>query len=272
MKPAACLAAAFSALMLTACGGSGAPETVPGDAAPQEAPADTASTEAAGCADGRSRMPGTGLCEAAVLDYLGFADGVPDLPIPDTGCDFVPGEARMGPEGYLIDLALSCEGVTSQANVGIGAHRAELTVDPSAIRAKWGDPAEVVDETTLPRAAIYTSLDGQTVEESILGRARLAAEEEEASFEGCEVLPLYEGSDAVVVSLPIDEMPMEGPPMFCGPLGVRDGSVQFWRALSGDYIIYAETGGDILQDIDFTTMTLLVPDGADGWKRAPRPR
>ena len=267
MKPATYLAAVLSAAMLAACGDPGAPET-----APQEAPAETADSQPAGCADGRARMPGTGLCEAAVLDYLGFSGGVPDLPIPDTGCVFVPGEAQMGPEGYLIYLALSCEGVTSQANVGIGAHRAELTVDPSAIRAKWGDPAEVVDENTLPRAAIYTTLEGKTVEESILGRAELAAEEEGAPFEGCKVLPLYEGSDAVVVSLPIDEMPMEGPPMFCGPLGVRDGSVQFWRALSGDYIIYAETGGDILQDIDFTTMTLLVPAGADGWKRAPRPR
>lgn len=262
------LAAALSIIVLAACGSGNSPDA--GDPQAEPAMAD-AGSEGSGCTNDQPALPGTGLCQGTALEMLGFPDGAPDMPVPDTGCAWVPGEAPIGPD-YLLYLALSCEGTTSQANVAIGAQRAELTVEPSAIRAKWGSEDEVIDENTLPRAAIYTMLDGQSAEASILGRAELAAQQDGASFEGCEVLPLYEGSDAVIVSLPLDEMPMEGPPMFCGPLGVRDGSVQFWRALSSDYIMYVETGGDIIQDVDFTTMTMLVSDGNGSWKKAPRPR
>lgn len=262
-------AAVCGFLLLGACGDS-TPETPPAGSVSQvEETVIAEETVSSDCKDEQPPLPDSGICHNAAYNYLEMPEDYQAAPLPDETCQWVVSEATMV-ENVLLFLVPQCGDVTSEIGVAPGARRAEMEVLTSAIGNTQADGASE-DGTSAVIAAIYTTLEGMTPEESILKRAELDATENGDSFEGCEIHTGMMGGDSIVVALPqaeMDTLAEEGPVSVCGPLGLTDGGVNYWRVLSDEYLLFVNTTGDLWQDIDFNTITLLTPDGNGGWVQA----
>lgn len=258
--------AACCLFTMGACNGSNASAPAEDAGAPAsetDAPAEAASTE---CKDEMAPLPGSGICHNAAYNYLAMPEDYEPAPLPDETCQWVVSEATMV-ENVLLFLVPQCGDVTSEISVAPGARRAEIEVLTSAIGNTQADGEEMAPVI----GAIYTTIEDMTPEESILRRAELDANETGDSFEGCAVQPGTMGEGSLVVTPPAQEMETlaaEGPVSVCGPLGLTDGGINYWRVLSDDYLLFVNSTGDLWQDVDFNTITLLTPDANGGWVQA----
>lgn len=240
-------AIALSALALAGC------KDAPKEEA--EAPARPAAT-AQTCADDGPRLPLTGLCEGRAVNYLNMdASASPEA---SEGCEWKVMETEM-PDGVLLYHGLKCDAGETKLEFEGGAGSGELKLVRSAYLGKIDEPPTYVH--------VYT-VDGDA-RQGVTARAR-AAMESPAEATGCSARAAeLEGwpSDALVVDVSAQEAakaPDDEPRAACGPLGLNQDEMSFWRVVQG-YGWFFQLGQDAVE-IDPGSFTLMTkqPDGSWG--------
>lgn len=222
--------------LLTACG--------PQASKTSETPASTA------CADGGVRLAGTGLCQA---DARALLPRDPDVRTPELeGCAWVVNETMLPENEALLYNAAVCKGVLTKLAFAGGAHSAEISYDVSA---RFGDAAK--GRTVLRLHGVDPDPQG-----ALKGAI---AEAPGATAAGCAIRTAgYEGlpKDALIIA-PAKSAAGEA----CGPTGVTQGKMRYWRVRQG-FAWFFDLGGED-PDFDAGNMTI-VTKGADGvWKAKP---
>lgn len=239
-------AIALAALATGGC--SGAPS--------EEAEAPAPPADARSCADDGPRLALTGLCEGRAVNYLNMdASASPEA---TDGCEWKVMETEM-PDGVLLYRGLKCDAGETKLEYAGGAARAELKLVNSAYLGKIDEPPTYV--------YVYT-IDGDA-RQGVTARARSAIENPaEAAACSARVAGL-EGwpSDALVVDVSAQEAakaPADEPRAACGPLGLNEDEMSFWRVVQG-YGWFFQLGQDAVE-IDPGSFTLMTkrPDGSWG--------
>ena len=222
-------------------------------------PGGTATTEAAAaCADGSARLPGTGLCQAQALALI---PSDPTVRTPELeGCAWVANETMLPGDEALLYRAAQCDGVTTQLAFAGGAHSAEISYETSAL-----DGAAAAGQVVIrlfgtdpePQGALQAAI------------AELPAAEQAT----CEIRPAgYEGwpADALLIAptaMARAQLPQDEPLAACGPLGLNENEVNFWRVRQGFAAFY--TLGQEQPAFDAYNV-VFVAKGADGtWAVKP---
>jgi hypothetical protein len=233
--------------------GDGGKTAESGNAAGPDAAAAASSAQDRSCPDDGGRLPLTGLCEGRAVNYLNMDASVAEE-APD-GCEWKVMETQMV-EDVLLYRGLKCDAGETRLEYAGGAHRADLELVSSAFLGKIDEPPAYVQ--------VYT-IEGDA-REAIAQRAREAMQDK-AEAAGCKArLAGFEGwpSDALVVDVSAEEAakaPQDEPRTACGPLGLAEDSVSFWRTAHG-YGWFFELGQDAFE-IDPGSFTLMTkgPDG-----------
>lgn len=228
--------------------------------ADRQAPADTAPPAAAAepCGDGGERLAGTDLCQNEARDFIRQDPAIRTPELPD--CDWVVGETMLPANEALLYYAAVCKGVETKLGYGGGAKSAEIAYERSAL---FGDAA-------IGRVVIRlfgTEPDPQGALKAAI------AEAPEAERASCEIrLAGYEGwpPDALLIApnaAARANLPEDEPIAACGPMGVDEDSVSYWRVRQG-YAWYFDLGQE---DPDFDAGNIVaVVKGADGrWTVKP---
>lgn len=228
--------------LLAACNPAGKPE---------------ASTEPAACADGSTRLAGTGLCQSEAAALLRVDPGARSPELAD--CTWQINETMVVDEALLYRAA-SCKGVVTTLAYAGGAQSAEISYERSALfgEAAVGDVViRLFGTDPDPQGALKAALAEAPPEEQAICEIRLAG---------------YEGwpSDALLIAPTAAaraKMPQNEPITACGPLGVDEGSARFWRVAQG-FAWFFDLGQEQL-DFDAASVTA-VAKGADGvWVTKP---
>ncbi|MFN7983487.1 MAG: hypothetical protein U0Q11_16685 [Vicinamibacterales bacterium] len=216
--------AVLTSLLLAGCGGSdrGAGEVAKDAAKPAETtPAAPAPTQR-GCADS-DKLPLTGLCPDRASTYVMRASA---SPAPADGCTWQILETQVV-DDVLLYRGMKCQDRKTELEFAGGAHRAELQLVNSAFLGKITDPPALV--------YIY-SIEGDTMQ-AVTDRAREEIGKKAAAR--CNArLANHQGwpSDAIVVDVPAADAgnaPKDKPRTACGPLGLNEDELSFWRAGQG---------------------------------------
>ncbi len=232
-----------SLALLAACG--------PAATLPEPPPSAAAS---GACADGGPRLEATGLCQAEADALIG-AD--PNVRTPELeGCTWSVKEVAVADE-VILYRAAACNGVDTRLDFAGGARRAELSYASSAVYGESGTGRVVV--------ALYG------VDPDPQGALKAAIAEAPAADRGaCQIVAAErEGwpADALILapSAAEQEKRFKGRPVVaCGPLGVDETKVSYWRVRQG--FAWFFDLGDRESDIDAGNM-LVVTRGADGtWR------
>lgn len=226
-------------------------------------PTDNADTSAAAsdpyaCADGAPRLTVTGLCQAEALALL---PSDPEARSPEReGCTWSAGETAMPGNEALLYRAATCNGVTTQLSFAGGAHSADISYETSAL---FGPSAA---GRTLIRF-FGTDPDPQGALAAAI--AALPAAEQRA----CAIRPAgYEGwpADALVIA-PTEaaraRLPQNEPITACGPFGLNEDELNFWRVRQGYAAFY--TLGQEQPDFDAYAMQVIVRDSEGNWSVKP---
>lgn len=210
------------------------------------------------CADGGTKLSGTGLCqdEARALIVLDPEVRSPEL----ADCQWAAEETMLPGDEALLYLAATCQGAATKLAFAGGAERAEIAYEGSAL----------FGEAAAGRAVIY--LYGTDPDPQGALKAAIAALPE-GERETCEIRPAgREGwpSDALVIA-PNEAvragLPQDQPVVACGPLGVDETKVRYWRVRQG--FAWFFDLGDRDPDFDAGNMTVIAK-GADGaWQIKP---
>jgi hypothetical protein len=218
------------------------------------APSDSAST----CADGAPRLEGTGLCQSEAKALL-VAN--PEIRTPELeGCTWVVNETMLPADEALLYNAAVCNGATTKLGYAGGARSAEIAYERSAM---FGDAA-----TGRVLIRIYgVDPDPQGALKAAIAEAPAAARV------GCEIRKeVREGwpPDALFLA-PNDaaraRLPKDKPVIACGPMGIDETKVSYWRVRQG-FAWFVDLGAAD-PDFDAGNMTV-VAKGADGrWQVKP---
>ncbi|MBL8558830.1 MAG: hypothetical protein JNM47_08935 [Hyphomonadaceae bacterium] len=221
---------------------------------PQQKPSD-GSSAAAACADGSARLAGTGLCQSEAAALVGRD---PEIRTPELeGCTWTVNETMLPTDEALLYRAAVCNGVTTQLGFAGGARSADIAYEQSA---KIGDAA---------KGRVVIRLFG--VDPDPQGALKAAiAEAPAASSAGCEIRSEFrEGwpTDALFLA-PNDaaraRLPKDKPVVACGPMGIDETKVSYWRVRQG-FAWFVDLGRE---DPDFDAGNItVVAKGADGvWR------
>lgn len=222
-----------------------------------DGPAPTApeATAPSACTDGAARFEGTGLCPAEAAALLVIDPDVRTPELPD--CTWALKELLLPGDEALLYHAATCNGVTTELAFAGGAKSAEIRYARSAA---FGEAA---GERVLIRL-FGTDPDPQ---------GALKAAMAEAPGQGCEIRPLgYEGwpADALAIAPSAEaraKLPADQPVIACGPLGLDETQVRYWRVRQG-YAWFFDLGAAEL-DFDAGNLAVIVK-GADGaWRLKP---
>lgn len=217
-----------------------------------------AASDQAACADGSARLGGTGLCqqEAAALLRADPAARSPESP----NCAWQVNETMISSDEALLYRAALCNGVLTALAHEVGAQSAEISYARSAL---FGDAA--VGRVMIRRFGVDP--DPQGALKAALAQAPI---EEQAI---CEIRPAnYEGwpQDALLIAPTAAaraKMPQDEPIAACGPLGVDEDSIRYWRVAQGSAWFY-DLGQDEL-DFDPASLVLVVKDAEGAWAQKP---
>lgn len=240
---------AAAALAVLLAGGCGEAPGVKAQGAARKAVAGS-------CADDGDRLPLTGLCAGRAVNYLNMdSSASPEAP---EGCEWKVMETQFV-EDVLLYRGLKCEAGETRLEFAGGAGRAELSLVNSAFLGAVDDPPVYVQ--------VYT-VEGDPLA-GVTARA-LASIENPAEAAGCAARNAgLEGwpTDALVVDVSPQEAakaPANEPRAACGPLGLNEDEMSFWRVLHG-YGWFFQLGQDAVE-IDPGSLTLMTrqPDGSWG--------
>jgi len=225
---------------------------------PQSPPATAPSTSAGACADGAARLEGTGLCQSEASALL---VPNPEIRTPELeNCTWVVNETMLPADEALLYRAAVCSGVTTKLGFAGGAHSAEIAYEQSA---KFGDAA---------KGRVLIRLFGTDPDPQGALKAAIA-EAPAAARAGCEIRSEFrEGwpPDALFLA-PNDaaraRLPKDKPVVACGPLGIDETKVSYWRVRQG-FAWFVDLGST---DPDFDAGNMaVVAKGADGsWQVKP---
>ncbi|MDX2235834.1 MAG: hypothetical protein NW200_15145 [Hyphomonadaceae bacterium] len=230
--------------LLAGCGVGNRPETTP------------ATVEA--CADGGARLAGTGLCQS---EASALVPADPDVRTPELeGCTWSVNETMLPADEALLYRAATCNGVTTQLGFAGGARSAEIAYERSA---QFGDAA-------IGRVVVRlygTDPDPQGALKAAIAEAPAS---ERAS---CEIAPAGgEGwpADALIIApnaAALARLPKDKPVIACGPLGVDQTKVRYWRVRQG--FAWFFDLGDRDPDFDAGNMTLVARAADGAWAVKP---
>jgi hypothetical protein len=219
---------------------------------------DVAQGATTACEDGSTPLPGTRLCQS---DAAALLVRDPNVRTPELeGCTWVVGETMLPVDEAILYYAAQCGERTTAFGFAGGAERAEISYTTSA---KFGD--EAADK---PVFWLYgTDPDPQGALKAMI--AELPADEQAK----CEIRTVgYEGWPADVLQITLKDTARAGTPengifTACGPFGVSDQSIKYWRVRQG----YAWFFDLPLTDPDFDAGNMaVVVKGADGkWAVKP---
>jgi len=223
-----------------------------------EQSASGASDAPVACADGSTRLSGTGLCQSEASALL-VSD--PDVRTPELeNCTWSVKEIMLPGDEALLYRAATCGGVETTLEYAGGAHRAEISYGSSAV---YGDAA---------RGRIVVALYGTDPDPQ--GALNAAIAELPARDRGsCQIVPAErEGwpRDALLIApsaLARARLSEGRPVVACGPQGIDETKVSYWRVRQG-FAWFFDLGD---RDPDFSAGNMAVftrnPDGA--WRRKP---
>jgi hypothetical protein len=214
--------------------------------------------QANGCADGLSRLEGTGLCQDEAKSFLVLNPQIRTPELPD--CTWVVGETMMPVDEALLYYTAVCKGVETKLGFSGGAKSAEIAYERSAL---FGDAA---------KGRVIIRLFGTDPDPQGALKAAIA-EAPEAERATCEIRPAnYEGwpPDALLIAPNAEaraEYPKDEPLAACGPMGIDEDQTTYWRIRQG-YAWWFDLGQED-PDFDAGNMTIIVK-GADGvWSVKP---
>lgn len=203
-------------------------------------------------------LAGTGLSQAEAAALIQQAPGTSAETYPE-GCDAIVNETMMPGDQALLYRAARCDGRTTTLAFAGGAHQAEISIATSALyEGPTDDPVVIRIFTTDPEPQ-------WALREQI---AALPAAERAT----CQIRPAgIEGwpSDALVIAPAAAAraaMPQDEPIQACGPLGLDEDSIRYWRVFQG-YAWFFQMGQES-QGFDAASVTLIEkqPDGS--WRAA----
>jgi hypothetical protein len=189
-----------------------------------ESSGDASNVAPGACADGGARLAGTGLCQSEASVLL-VAD--PNVRTPELeGCTWSVKELMLPGDEALLYRAATCSGVETTLSYAGGAHRAEISYESSAV---YGDAG---------RGRVVVALYGTDPDQR--GALNAAIAELSGRDRGsCEIVPAErEGwpTDALLIapSAAARARLAEGRPIVaCGPLGIDETKVSYWRVRQG---------------------------------------
>ena len=224
---------------------------------PQPEPAkDTPPASAAtACADGSARLPGTGLCQSEAAALVGRD---PEIRTPELeGCTWTINETILPADEALLYRAAVCNGMTTKLGFAGGARSAEIVYEQSA---KFGDAA---------KGRVVMRLFG--VDPDPQGALKAAiAEAPPATSAGCEIRSeVREGwpKDALFLApngAARARLPKDKPVIACGPMGIDETKVSYWRVRQG-FAWFVDLGRDD-PDFDAGNVTVVTKDADGGWR------
>lgn len=230
--------------LLAACAPAGKPAA---EAAKDAAPA--------ACADGSTRLAGTGLCQADANTLIGHD---PEVRTPELeGCTWSVKEIMLPGDEALLYRAATCKGVETTLAYAAGARRAELSYEQSAV---FGDAA---------KGRVVVALYGTDPDPQ--GALKAAIAEIPAKDKGsCQITPAErEGwpTDALLIapSARDREKLFKGRPVVaCGPLGIDETKASYWRVRQG--FAWFFDLGDKDPDIDAGNMGVFTKAADGTWR------
>lgn len=209
----------------------------------------------AACADASARLPGTGLCQSEASALLVSDPGVrtPEL----ENCTWSVKEIMLPGEEALLYRAAACGGVDTTLAYAGGARRAELSYETSAVS---GDSA---------RGRVVVALYGTDPDPQ--GALTAAIEALSVQDRGsCQIVPAErEGWPTDALLIAPSELArarlFEGRPVVaCGPLGIDETKVRYWRVRQG--FAWFFDLGDRDPDIDAGNMNIFTRDDDGYWR------
>lgn len=211
------------------------------------------------CPDDGPVLAITGICAGRSVNYLNLVGGETPL-IPDD-CHWAVNETQLPAGEVLLYRAAQCKGKTAKLEFNGGAHFASLTLDWSAIANESSSGTELI---------LMTSADLSDPHKNILLQAQDDLGNTPQSQE-CHVRPANLAgwpSDALIV----DTMSAEdallalagGPRSACGRFGLDEDNTSYWRVFQG-FSWWFQFSQDAYQDIDPASLTIIAPDGSNGW-------
>lgn len=207
------------------------------------------------CADGGPRLAGTGLCQAEASALL-VAD--PDVRTPELeNCTWSVKEIMLPGDEALLYRAATCAGVETTLGYAGGARRAELSYESSAI---YGDAARgrvvvaFYGTDPDPQGALNAAIA------ELPARDRGSCQIVQAEREGLPTDALLIAPSALARARLFENRPV----VACGPQGIDETRVRYWRVRQG-FAWFVDLGD---RDPDFDAGNMAVfTRGADGeWR------
>jgi hypothetical protein len=199
----------------------------------------------------------TGLCPDRAKSLMRADIGT--RPAPPNGCTWVANELEMPGDEVLLYLSADCKGNKMTFDYAGGARKAELSYATSALGGDALKGHKLVE--------IYSAeSDGKT---AILENTRFLMKNR-AEAAKCEVRPDRGNSlapDALVVDVSAEDSAADKNLLrsACGPMGLKEGSQQFWRAFGG-FAWFFSLGQEELE-FDPGSLTLVRKDEKGAWVR-----
>jgi hypothetical protein len=208
------------------------------------------------CPDDGERLPVTGICRGRANAYLNEDREARTPELPD--CTWTVNELALPGDEALLYRAAMCGGVTTTLAFAGGAQSAELVYERSAL---FGD-------AVIGRAAVW--LFGAPPDNPQGALRGAIAEAPDGAAMQCEIRPAgLEGwpRDALLIAPSAAaraRLPQDEPIAACGPYGVDEDSVRYWRVAQG-FAWFFDLGQE-QPDFDPTSLTVLVRSADGGWQ------
>lgn len=223
--------------------------TQPADAQFTAIGATTTQSADRSCRDDGERFAGSGICKGQSVNYMNID---PErLPSLMDGCTWEPNEASMPGGDWLLYLAASCNGITTQLEFSGGAKLASISIQRSALSGgATGSEVAIVDhrgDRDPNGAVLYSARKGM---------------ENKTDLQTCIARAVPElGEDTYQVDLPDAlqaDTPQDGPQSNCDRFGRDDENNAYWRVLE-NHVIFLNLGQDAYQDFAPQSLTIIQP-------------
>jgi hypothetical protein len=237
-------AALALALLATACGPNPAQKVID-------------PSQGSACPDDGPRLPETGICAGRASAYLEVAEGTTEPMLPE-GCTWGVNETML-PDAALLYRAATCNGVTTKLAYAGGAHSASISYETSPANGAAAKGVEVIRLFGVdpdPQGA----LKGALAELPPAERARCVIEP--AGIDGWPKDALVIRPNAATRAANAD-----GPLPTCGPFGVGEDAISYWRVRQGFAWYFNLAPGP--QDFDPASVTVIAKTADGGWGARP---
>ncbi|OAO05083.1 hypothetical protein A8B75_04555 [Sphingomonadales bacterium EhC05] len=201
------------------------------------------------CRDDGERFAGSGICKGQSVNYMNIDPN--RLPPLMDGCSWEPNEASMPGGDWLLFLAASCNGITTQLEFSGGAKLASISIQRSALNG--GAPGSEV--------AIVDHRGDRDPNGAVLYSARKGMKRK-TDLENCIARTIPElGEYTYQVDLPDAQQagaPQDGPQSSCDRFGRDDENNAYWRVLE-NHVVFFNLGQDAYLDFAPQSLTIIQP-------------